>query len=264
MQSIVADTTPLNYLVLIQAADILPELYRTVLIPPAVKAELAHANTPAVVRAWISQPPAWLEVVSLKQPIDSALEHLDAGEREAISLASELQAILLLMDERDGVTIARHGGLKVVGTLAALDLAPAHGLVANHVRPVARDHVPVTGSPHGEHARAGCRAQEASRRPTIAERVDKARSGYNQGTIRSDIRYLVVSKDVRRHRLTVTAEVASSSLVVPAILSKHVQMTQKKIWVRLGPISRQNAPSAAHSLEGILGCALQHQLLNEC
>ena len=64
MQSIVADTTPLNYLVLIQAADILPELYRTVLIPPAVKAELAHANTPAVVRAWISQPPAWLEVVS--------------------------------------------------------------------------------------------------------------------------------------------------------------------------------------------------------
>jgi len=94
-----------------------------------VKAELAHANTPAVVRAWISQPPAWLEVVSLKQPVDSALEHLDAGEREAISLASELQAILLLMDERDGVTIARHRGLKVVGTLAALDLAAAHGLV---------------------------------------------------------------------------------------------------------------------------------------
>jgi predicted nucleic acid-binding protein len=61
--------------------------------------------------------------------VDSALEHLDAGEREAISLASELQAILLLMDERDGVTIARHRGLNVVGTLAALDLAAARGLV---------------------------------------------------------------------------------------------------------------------------------------
>src|SRR6266849_3408070 len=47
---------------------------------------------------------------------------------------------------------------------------------------------------------------------------NSAKSGYNKGTIRSDIRYLVVSKDVRRHRLlTVTAEVASSSLVVPAI-----------------------------------------------
>src|SRR5205814_3628976 len=75
------------------------------------------------------RPTQWLEVVSLMQPVDSALEHLDAGEREAISLASELQAILLLMDERDGVTIARHRGLKVVGTLAALDLAAARGLV---------------------------------------------------------------------------------------------------------------------------------------
>src|SRR5260370_14578752 len=112
-----------------KAADILQELYQGFLSPPAVKAELAHANTPAVVREWISQPPAWLEVVSLKQPVDSALEHLDTGEREAISLASELQSILLLMDERDGVTIARHRGLKVVGTLAALDLAAAHGLV---------------------------------------------------------------------------------------------------------------------------------------
>src|SRR5437588_11610870 len=45
-----------------QAADILQNLCRRVLIPPAVKAELVHANTPAIVRAWISQPPSWLEV----------------------------------------------------------------------------------------------------------------------------------------------------------------------------------------------------------
>jgi predicted nucleic acid-binding protein len=129
MQSIVADTTPLNYLVLIQATEILPNLYQKVLIPPAVKAELAHANTPDTVRAWISQPPTWLEMVSLKQPVDSDLSHLDAGESEAISLALELQAGLLLMDERDGVTLARQRGLKVVGTLAALDLAALRGLV---------------------------------------------------------------------------------------------------------------------------------------
>lgn len=129
MQSIVADTTPLNYLVLIQAAEILPNLYEKVLIPPAVRAELAHANTPDIVRAWISQPPTWLEVVSLKKPVDSDLSHLDAGESEAISLAFELQAGLLLMDERDGVTLGRRRGLKVVGTLAALDLAAFRGLV---------------------------------------------------------------------------------------------------------------------------------------
>ena len=114
---------------LIEAAEILPNLYRRVLIPPSVKAELAHANTPDIVRAWISRPPLWLEVVALKQPIDPALSHLDNGEREAISLACELQASLLLMDERGGVTIARQRGLNVVGTLAALDLAASHGLI---------------------------------------------------------------------------------------------------------------------------------------
>src|ERR1700741_3720265 len=89
----------------------------------------SHMQTRPLPCAWISQPPQWLEVVGLKQPVDPALAHLDAGEREAISLASELQAILLLMDERDGVIIARHRGLKEVGTLAALDLAAGHGLI---------------------------------------------------------------------------------------------------------------------------------------
>src|SRR5712691_7226667 len=48
--------------------------------------------------------------------------------------------------------------------------------------------------------------------------TDEASSGYIKGTITGDIRCLTVSRDVRRHRLiSVTAEVASSSLVVPAI-----------------------------------------------
>ena len=153
MQSIVADTTPLNYLVLIQAAEILPNLYRRVLIPPAVKAELAHANAPDIVRAWISQPPSWLEAVPLKLPVDSTLSHLDAGEGEAISLAVELNATLLLMDERDGVNMARDRGLQVVGTLAALDLAALRGLINLQAM---FDRLRETT--FGEHAGARCRA----------------------------------------------------------------------------------------------------------
>lgn len=57
------------------------------------------------------------------------LAHLDDGEREAIVLASELQAVALLMDERDGVGAARERGLKVIGTLGVLDLAARRGLV---------------------------------------------------------------------------------------------------------------------------------------
>src|SRR5713101_2885990 len=49
----------------------------------------------------------------------------------------------------------------------------------------------------------------------------------------------------------------------PRHIFKHLQQTQKKIWVRLGPKSNRSTPPAAHSLERILECALQHQLLNE-
>ncbi len=44
---------------------------------------------------------------------------------------------------------------------------------------------------------------------------------------------------------------------------KHLQRTQKKIWVRSGPIRSRSTPPAAHSLEQILERALQQQLLNE-
>lgn len=128
MPLIVADTTPLNYLILIHAIDFLPNLYGRVLIPYAVRTELAHPSAPEVVRSWISNLPAWLEVHKVSEPFDRALAGLDLGEQEAISLASKLHSSLLLIDERDGVRAARQMGLDVVGTLAVLDLGAERGL----------------------------------------------------------------------------------------------------------------------------------------
>jgi len=48
---IVADATVFRYLVVVGARDILPALFSTVLVPPAVVRELQHANSPARVRA---------------------------------------------------------------------------------------------------------------------------------------------------------------------------------------------------------------------
>lgn len=125
---VVADTAPLNCLVLIEAVDILPRLYGSILIPPAVKLELSDSGSPTQVRTWIHQPPAWLQVVSPSGPVDSSLAHLDPGEREAIVLAKNQDA-LLLMDERDGVTAARTHNLRVIGTLGALDIAAERGWI---------------------------------------------------------------------------------------------------------------------------------------
>jgi predicted nucleic acid-binding protein len=55
--------------------------------------------------------------------------HLDEGERDAIALAEEQQAGLLLMDERDGATAARARNLEVIGTLGVLDIAAARGWI---------------------------------------------------------------------------------------------------------------------------------------
>jgi predicted nucleic acid-binding protein len=89
---VIADATPLNYLILIRQADLLPQLFTNVLIPPAVLAELEHVEAPDPVRAWIQGPPSWLTMQTLNTPPDSSLDHLDPGEREAIALAEQMHA----------------------------------------------------------------------------------------------------------------------------------------------------------------------------
>jgi len=129
MAVIVSDTTPLNYLVLIGAVEILPRLYTRVLIPPAVWSELNNRKTPEPIRGWLAQSPSWLEVVNPTLRLDPALSHLDAGELQAITLALEHRAQLLLLDERDGTMAAQERGLTVTGTLGVLDRAAELGWV---------------------------------------------------------------------------------------------------------------------------------------
>ncbi len=54
---VVADTSPLNYLVLIGHIDILARIYAEVLVPQTVLDELQDSDAPAEVRAWVSAPP---------------------------------------------------------------------------------------------------------------------------------------------------------------------------------------------------------------
>ena len=60
---------------------------------------------------------------------DVSLKNLDAGEEDAIALAIELHADLLLMDDREGVVAARSKELTVIGTLGVLGLAAQRGLL---------------------------------------------------------------------------------------------------------------------------------------
>jgi predicted nucleic acid-binding protein len=83
----VSDTTPLNYLVLIEAIDVLPQMYGRVLIPAAVWDELSQPGTPKPVLKWMAQCPSWLEVTNPRSSPDPTMSHLDEGEANAITLA---------------------------------------------------------------------------------------------------------------------------------------------------------------------------------
>jgi predicted nucleic acid-binding protein len=120
---VISDTTPLNYLALIGQQELLARLFERVIIPQAVWAELQAAGTPEPVRSWVVSAPEWLEVRQAKLPADAALSTLDPGEQEAILLAQELHADLLLIDDRDGRLEAARRNIAVVGTLGILDKA---------------------------------------------------------------------------------------------------------------------------------------------
>jgi predicted nucleic acid-binding protein len=93
MSVIVSNTTPINYLVLIDHIAVLPQLYARVIIPQAMLEELQDEGTPVKVRAWVAAHPAWLEVRTVAVPLGASLAVLDAGEREAIGLAQELAVV---------------------------------------------------------------------------------------------------------------------------------------------------------------------------
>lgn len=131
MRLIIADTGPVNYLILIQHIDVLPALFDKVAIPAAVHSELTSFKAPRPVKHWSTSLPPWVEVreTPLDQIEDESLKGIDAGEKSAIQLAASLNADMLLMDDRRGVRAAQRKGLNVTGTLGILDLAAQQGMV---------------------------------------------------------------------------------------------------------------------------------------
>ncbi|MBL8294867.1 MAG: DUF3368 domain-containing protein [Bryobacterales bacterium] len=129
MRLVVADTSPVFYLLSIERIDVLPALFGKVLLPEAVRSELLHPKAPEAVRIWAGELPSWVEVHRADITDDGELESLGAGEREAILLALSIRADMLLIDERKGANIALKKGFEVMGTLGILDRAAERGLL---------------------------------------------------------------------------------------------------------------------------------------
>lgn len=126
---VIADSTPIISLALLGRLDLLRHLYREVLIPPAVFAELvAGGSRPAGLEDLKAVP--WIRRVSLAEPGRFAFfADLDRGEAEVLALALERDAWVVVVDKRLGRRHAARLGLRLTGTLGLLMAGKREGLV---------------------------------------------------------------------------------------------------------------------------------------
>lgn len=110
--------------------DLLKQLFDTVWIPDAVRQEVFGAG-PGLPGAkevefadWIHHKPSQNNFA-----VNLLRDRLDAGESEAIILAMETDADLLLIDEARGRRVAESKGVATIGCLGCLVLAKQKALL---------------------------------------------------------------------------------------------------------------------------------------
>jgi predicted nucleic acid-binding protein len=126
---VVADSSPLNYLVLIGSVDVLQSLFNTILVPREVIGELRATAAPSEVRAWAEALPDWVTVSEAGAVENQEMSHLDPGERAAIRLAQIHPEALLLIDDAAGRLEATLRGVQCTGTLGVLRAAASKKLI---------------------------------------------------------------------------------------------------------------------------------------
>ena len=129
--TVVTNSSPVCYLVLIDEIDLLPRLYSHIHLTDAVASELSSPGAPDRMRDWMRALPSWISQHPSPEPDSKRAikARLHAGEKETILLAEYLSADLVILDDRAGRREVQRRKLPVAGTLAVLGTAHAHGLV---------------------------------------------------------------------------------------------------------------------------------------
>lgn len=126
---VISDATPIRYLVEIDETRILEKLFGHVTIPEKVAEELQHEKTPQRVREWMRSCPAWIEVRQADISLYIPKRKIEDGEREAIALALELKAGLLLVDDNGAINEAHRLNLPTLRLFTLLELAAKKNLL---------------------------------------------------------------------------------------------------------------------------------------
>lgn len=130
---VVSNTSPLSNLAVIGQLELLHGQVGSVVIPPAVHEELGrnphptarHALAAAIQTGWIGVRP-----LSKELPKDLASQ-LDLGEAEALALALDMKASLVLLDDSAARASALRLGLNITGVLGVLSRAKRAGQISS-------------------------------------------------------------------------------------------------------------------------------------
>ncbi len=126
---VVSDASPLVALLNAGRISLLQDLHGRVLIPTAVRNEVLRRGP---IQGF---PPDWIVVADPAGPPPPEAASLDPGETAALTLALELAADLVVVDERRGRRVAAELGLPYVGLLGLVAQAKAAGVIPS-ARPV--------------------------------------------------------------------------------------------------------------------------------
>lgn len=128
---VISNTTPIISLALVGQLDLFAKLYGEVVIPLAVAEEIQAGgkNRPGFLEF---QQATWFKQIPLADPRRaSLLSDLDRGEAEVIALAQEINAHLVIIDERLARRHANRLGLTITGTLGILLKAKQEGHISS-------------------------------------------------------------------------------------------------------------------------------------
>jgi predicted nucleic acid-binding protein len=132
---VVSDAGPLDFPGAAGHLGLLRDLFDRVVVPEAVWREVLTVG-PDRPGAAATRASTWIQVMRADEGTASRLrEQLDPGEAEAIVLAAEIKADVLLIDDQAGRRVATDLGLAIIGTLGVLLHARRAGLLPA-VRPV--------------------------------------------------------------------------------------------------------------------------------
>ncbi|MDQ6904370.1 MAG: DUF3368 domain-containing protein [Bacteroidota bacterium] len=125
---IVSDTSCISYLIQINSLNLLQVIYGEIIIPEAVNREILNLKNQTLLEF---KTAGWIKILPAKNlsNVKEYLQILDRGELEAISIALDLDADLLIIDEKLGRTIAASMGFDITGLVGILITAKNKGLI---------------------------------------------------------------------------------------------------------------------------------------